>query len=147
MTLYDTIRVMESIAARQPAVNMIVENNAYKLNDIADAKYAVFAFVQDQHSVDPNNSFATFRFSLFYIDRLVSDKSNQTEVQSVGIEVLSNILRGLVKADFEVGEVTFQPFAERFTDECAGVYCDVAIGTELSSVCEYDFDLKNVEIL
>lgn len=46
MTLLETIRTIERVAAAQPAVKMIVENDVFKLNACPDALYGVFAFVQ-----------------------------------------------------------------------------------------------------
>ena len=49
MKLLDVIRIMEVAAGTQPAVNMIVRNDIFRLNTYADARYGVFAWTQGQH--------------------------------------------------------------------------------------------------
>lgn len=142
MTLLEVIRLIERIAGAQPSVNMIVENDVYKLNSIKDAKYGVFAFVQTQHSERLEGDFKDFGFSLFYVDRLIEGKRNQLEVQSVGVETLSNILRSLNDNGLYVESATFQVFNQRFTDECAGVFCNVTISTP-NGLCAETFENDN----
>lgn len=139
MTLLETIRIIESIAIAQPSVNTIVENDVFKLNEHPEAKYGVFAFVQGQHGGSVESDLFTYRFSFFYVDRLTSDKKNQTEVQSVGIETINNIMQRLSDFGVESGSYTLQPFNQRFTDECAGVFCTVDLETIRGSRCAESF--------
>ena len=83
MTLLELIKTMEVVASHQPSINMVVENDIFRLNNKADAKYGVFAFVQGQHSTSIDSSVITYTFTLFYVDRLKNDRSNQIEIQSV----------------------------------------------------------------
>ena len=77
MTLYEIIRRIEATAAKQPAVNMIVENDIFKLNACADARYGVFAWTQGAHTASTESDERRFQFSLFYVDRLTDDGGNQ----------------------------------------------------------------------
>ena len=140
MTLLETIRTMEVIASRQPSIKMIVENDIFRLNAKADARYGVFAFVQGEHSTAINSNEITYAFTLFYVDRLKNDRSNQIEIQSVGIQTLDNILRTLDEAGIyaETG-YSFQVFNQRFVDECAGVMCRVSLSVPLGSPCSDQF--------
>lgn len=142
MTLYDTIELIESFAAAQPSVNMIVENDIFKLNSCPDAKYGVFAFTQGAHSGSIDSDFLNFAFTLFYVDRLTADHSNQIEVQSVGVSTLDNILQLLYNAGVDVADYSFQPFNQRFSDECAGVFCSVTLQVPRNSVCADIYDMK-----
>ena len=121
MTLLDVIRIMEKAAANQPAVGMIVRNDIFRLNGFADARYGVFAWTQQQHAT-VSEDLIRFSFTIFYVDRLTFDQSNQVEVQSVGIEVLGNIIRTMEDAGCFPGTATFTTFNQRFLDECAGVF-------------------------
>lgn len=142
MTLLQTIQAMEMIASQQPSVNMIVENDIFRLNSVSDARYGVFGWTQGQHSSSVGSSVVTYNFSLFYVDRLTSDKSNQIEIQSVGIETLDNIIRMLDDMGiFADSSYSFTTFNQRFLDECAGVFCNVSFTTPLSFVCPEDFGL------
>lgn len=135
MTLLEFIKVMEGVAANQPAVNMIVRDSVLRVNDNPSDRYGAFVWTQGQHSDGMGNDFRTFRFSLFYVDRLLFDQSNRTEIQSTGIEVLGNIIRTLAE-DFDIaGDWSIDTFTQRFTDECAGAWATVSFLVPVSYVC------------
>lgn len=139
MTLLEVIRIVEEVASQQPAINMIVENDVFRLSSKSDARYGVFAFVQGQHSASLDSDFITYTFTFFYVDRLKNDKSNQIEIQSVGIQTLDNIIRQLEESGvYAFREYTFQVFNQRFLDECAGVFCNIDLSVPVSSVCPDD---------
>ena len=142
MTLLETIRLIEEVAAAQPSVKMIVENDVFKLNGCPDALYGVFAFVQGQHTGVTDTDMITYNFSLFYVDRLKADKSNLLEVQSVGVQTLTNILHCLDERGVYCDSYTMQVFNQRFTDECAGVFCNVALQV-LDTPCGEEFTTDN----
>lgn len=136
MTLLEVIRTIEDAAARQPSVSMIVENDVFRLNSYADARYGVFAWVQGRHRVDSlTPDFIRYSFTFFYVDRLRNDIGNQVEVQSVGIETIQNVLRVLRDAGLDPETYEFQAFNQRFADECAGVFCSVVLLTDTGSEC------------
>lgn len=140
MTLSDTIRLIETVAAGQPSIHSIVRNDIFRLNALPDAKYGVFGWTQGQHSTSIDANLYTFRFTFFYIDRLTEDLGNQVEVQSVGISTLENVLRMLdAKGVFTFGDWTFTTFNQRFQDECAGVFCSVALQVPVVTVCYEDY--------
>lgn len=131
---------MEVVASHQPSVNMIVENDVFRLNNKSDALYGVFAFLQGQHTTSPDSDFINYAFTLFYVDRLKNDKSNQIEIQSTGIQTLDNIIRELDNLGiFTEQTYSFQVFNQRFLDECAGVFCNVTLSVPLGSICPEEF--------
>lgn len=141
MTLLETIKTMEVVASHQPSVNMIVENDVFRLNKVADARYGVFAFVQREHSTSIDSNLITYAFSLFYVDRLKNDRSNQIEIQSVGIQTLDNIIRQLDDLGISPeSDYSFQVFNQRFLDECAGVFCNVSLSVPVGLVCPETFE-------
>lgn len=144
MTLSDTIKVIERVAGHQPSVNMVVENDIFRLNAKADAKYGVFAWTQGQHTASVSSGVMTFSFTFFYVDRLTADKGNQIEVQSVGIQTLDNIIRCLYDLGIYASEYSFQTFNQRFLDECAGVFTNVDLEVPVGSACPETFaDFNN----
>lgn len=134
MTLFQLIQAIEGVARLQPSVKMIVQHDVFRLNSAPSQKYGVFAWLQNQHSVQVGGM-QSFNFTFFYVDRLTADKSNATEVQSTGVETLGNILRTLDAMDIAVESYTLQPFTQRFTDECAGVFCNVSLSVLPGSLC------------
>ena len=140
MTLLQLIKMLEAVAANQPAVNMVVRENIYKLNSCPSCRYGVFGWTQGQHRASVDSDFTTFAFTLFYVDRLNLDKSNGTEIHSVGVEVLGNILRTLAE-EVGVSEWRITPFTgQKFTDECNGVYATVELTVPASAVCGQTYD-------
>ena len=140
MTLQQVIKAFEVVASQQPSVNMIVQNDIFRLNEKPDARYGVFGWTQGQHSTSAESSMFTYSFTFFYVDRLKHDVSNQIEVQSVGIQTLDNILRKLDDLGIYISSTyNFQTFNQRFVDECAGVYCKVSLQVPVSSMCSESF--------
>ena len=137
MTLSQLIQTIERVASMQPSINMIVQQDVFRINSAPSLKYGVFAWTQGQHS-GSINGMQTYTFSLFYVDRLKEDLSNQIEIQSVGCETIGNILRALDEYDVEVGNYTIQTFNQRFTDECAGVFCNVSLSVMPITRCAED---------
>lgn len=133
MTLLETIRVFERVAAAQPSVNCIVRNDVFRLNTLKDARYGVFAWTQGAHEI--GYDLQAFVFTFFYVDRLTEDKRNETEVQSVGVQTIGNILRTLADAGMYSGDWTAQTFNQRFADECAGVYASVRLEVPADLTC------------
>lgn len=140
------INLFEKVAQQQPSINMIVQQDVFRMNSAPSLKYGVFAWTQGQHS-GSINGMSTFSFTLFYVDRLKEDQSNQIEIQSVGCDTLSNILRLLDEHDVEVGNYTMQTFNQRFTDECAGVFCNVTLSVLPTTSCAEDFSEYEEEFL
>lgn len=147
MNLQQVIKAFEVVASQQPSVNMIVQNDIFRLNSVTDARYGVFGWTQGQHSSSLDSSMFTFSFTFFYVDRLMDDMSNQIEVQSVGIQTLDNILKKLDDLDIYVSSTyTFQTFNQRFLDECAGVFCNVTLQVPVTTMCSEEFkDVINTD--
>lgn len=144
MTLVEVIKVIETIAARQPSVRMIIENDVFRINEKADARYGIFAWTQGQHSTRVESNSVDYSFTFFYVDRLKNDRSNQLEIQSVGTQTLDNIIRTLDDIGIDIDNTyTFQVFNQRFADECAGVYVNVILSVPVTAICpEYFTDFS-----
>lgn len=140
MTLADIISKLEQTALAHPCVNQIVENDAFRLNEMPEAKYGVFAFVQGNHSGQMDNTLATYNFTLFYIDRLNEKADNEIAIQSVGVSTIATILRNMEQY-CEVGQWTATPFRQRFVDQCAGVFVSVAFTAPVEWNCEDNYQI------
>lgn len=145
MTLLQVIKAVELVASKQPTIASIVRNDVFRLNSIPDAKYGVFAWLQGEHRTDLEADLQNFSFTFFYVDRLTEDKGNEIEIQSVGMETLENILEVLAGAGIVAGEHTFRTFNERFSDECAGVYCTCTLEVPKGTICADSFADFNID--
>lgn len=143
MNLLQTIRLIERSAALQPGVRTIVRNDIYRLNACPDVDYGVFAWLQSEHTSEDGSSIISYNFTFFYADRLTTDKANELEVQSQGIETLENILRSLPALGLYPAGYSFRAFNERFSDECAGVYCTVTLDAGKDTLCATAYESLN----
>ena len=136
MTLADVINRINAVAASQPQVGEVIEADVYRLNARKDVRYGVFAWVQGIHRGSITSDTTAWSFTLVYIDRLTADKSNEKEVQSVGAQVLRNVLMTLYAEGIIPGDYTLQAFTQRFSDECAGMMCNVTLTALNDDQCE-----------
>ena len=140
MTLQQVIKAFEIVASAQPSVNMIVQNDIFRLNSLSDVRYGVFGWTQGQHTSSIDSSLFAYSFTFFYVDKLKDDRSNEVEVQSVGIQTLNNILRKLDESGVFVSSTySFQTFNQRFLDECAGVFCSVTLQVPVIDTCSESY--------
>lgn len=140
MTLNEIIDIIKKIGLSQPNVNSSSEGSIYEiLNANPSIDYANFHITQNKHT--SNNQFITYNFIFFYTDRLMEGNTNKVAIQSIGIEVLSNVMRTLQAyyEDIDISNTDFQPFTERFSDNCAGVFSNVAIEIPIEYTCEETF--------
>lgn len=122
MTLQTIIDTLKAIGLTQPNVRTATEGDIYRaLDGNPSVKYGVFHLSQTTHHERENTD--VYGFNLFYVDRLEDDTANRTQIQSIGKSVIGNIVSTFCdRMDGEHSEITYTPFTERFTDECAGVY-------------------------
>lgn len=134
MTLNYLVEQIKKIALLQPNVNTATEGDVYDvLNGNPSVKYGVIHLTQTTHRTQEDQDI--YGFNIFYIDRLLGDNSNKLQIQSIGKELIYNILKSLDETfDTETSSITFQPFTEKFNDLCAGVYASVNV----SSFIDYD---------
>lgn len=135
MDLFDTIKTIEGLAAKEPPVASICRGDVYLLNTAKDARYGVFAWTQGSHRLTADGSGLRLAFYLYYIDRLTEGGTNTLEVQSVGVEVLRDIIAGMEALGIANEGATIRTFTERFADECAGAYADVTFEVPAAYIC------------
>ena len=134
MKLLDFITKLNSCAAKVPNMGHICGGNIYELNEYQNVKYPAFCATQGQHSQE--GDWRYYNFTLFYVDRLVSNKRNAVEIQSEAIDVLSNIINEIEYYGIEInGSVLYDVFTERFESECAGAFCTVTFAVMKDDVC------------
>ena len=137
--LITLVKAIEKIGKAMPNCNTTVLSNIYQLNELPDIKYSVFCITQEQHRQD--DEYFYFNFVLYYVDRLLNDKSNQLEIQSTGIQFLSTVLGKIEDLGLILNtdwQTTYQSFTQRFADECAGVFARVQIQVPIDCSVPYD---------
>ena len=140
MTLYETIDLLKKIALKHPNIGSASEGNIYEyMNANPSVKYGVFFITQGTHSQD--EMFNHFEFTLFYVDRLVDNmEENRLQIQSIGKEILSNILTFFCEEfDAECENISFQPFTQKFVDETCGIYSTITIDVPKDVICPEEY--------
>lgn len=137
MTYQQVVKSLETIALNQHNVRYAGYGSLYEdLNSTPNIKYDVFYITPNQYTLE--GDFNRFSFNLFYISRLEDvDGDNMLQVQSIGKEILDNIVRVFCETfDAETyGSIYYQPFTQRFADECAGIYMTVTLVVPVDSTC------------
>ena len=139
MTFAQFVERLKAVALSQPSVRTVVENDVFRLNAQPSVEYGVFAFTQGQHNANLDTGVTTYTMTLFYVDRLTEDASNEVEVQSVGMDTLRNIIATLAD-EFGITAWTINTFNQRFTDLCAGAFATVAVSIPFDYNCAPDYD-------
>lgn len=137
MTLRDIIRMIEGTAMSRPEIGTIIRQDVFHLNELPDARYGVFAWQQGVHNDRNDGGEISYRFTLFYVDRLAEGRRNEIEVQSAALVSLGGILRTLSE-DGALGLADgwmFTTFAQRFSDLCAGAYAEVTVTASPDALC------------
>lgn len=139
MTIRQLIEKIKEISLTKPNINYVGVGNVYDLNTTPDAEYSVVYITQGTSSV--YETYTTHSLTLFYIDRLTDNFDNRLEIQSNGVKELTNIINTLVNVeDVEVSyPLTFTYFNQRFADDCAGVFTQIALSVDNDfGTCDYE---------
>lgn len=126
-----TLQMLTSTIARYGIANKIINysaagSNIYEINGMSiDAYPILFCSPTGTHSVERDTT--TFQITLYYLDRLLDDSSNEMSILSTAVEALKNIIWGIAALDgivdvsdtLDIRNVTE---TEVFNDRLAGAY-------------------------
>lgn len=132
--------ILKQIALTQPNVKSATDGSIYDvMNATNSVKYDVVHLSQTKHITDEETD--TYGFNIFYVSRLEDSlEDNRLQIQSIGKEVLDNILRTFCENwNIDYPEIIFYPFTQKFADLCAGVYCKVEIEIPKELICADDY--------
>lgn len=135
--LYNLIKNIKSLAKSEPNIRFAEEGDVYVLNNQQDIDYPAFVLTQGEHSGNFDDETQTFGFSLFAVDRLVSDQSNKVDVQNWAINFIERLIDkiescglGQINSDYRI-----ETFTERFNSLCAGAFVQLNIQVN-SEICD-----------
>jgi len=126
MTLQDFVNNIQAYSLKHKFVGEFKEGDVFEFMNEGEKKYA--SVVLTINNIRTNNTETILNCYLYYIDRLLEDESNRLEIWSVGADTLQKIITRAGYNNFDImtsGNVTFQPFKEKFQDLCAGVYANI----------------------
>ena len=145
MTLYELIENIKNLGKSEPNVSFVTQGDIYELNHQQDIDYPAFVVTQGTHFGSAENGVENYRLTLFLVDRLTSDKSNELDVQSWADTGLKNIISRIEEHNLGViqGQYTVQTFTEKFDSLCAGAYVSLNIQVQVleCNCCENKINL------
>lgn len=136
MRYFELLNRLKNISTTHVLVHEYGEGDIYEYLNSGEHKYpCVFLTVS---SIKSSVTGTSYNFTLFYTDRLVDNSDNKVSVQSTGINVLQQIINRLLQEYpmCEASNIDYTPFTEKFTDMCAGVFCDVVIDNPLENTTD-----------
>lgn len=140
MTLQALLNIIGSIGIEDKLINFAgAGGSIYEINDLTIRDYPIlYVSPTGTHRVEEN--FTSYQLTIFYIDRLLEDNSNGTNIHSTGVEVLKNIIRKVATLDGVIGvsdEYTINLFSEteRMKDRCNGAYATLEITVLNDYIC------------
>lgn len=134
MTLKHLITAISELAIREKLINFSAAGNSiYQLNGMNIDSYPVlFCSPTGRHLVREATTY--YEITLFYIDRLTEDYSNELDVYSSSVEGLKNLilkinsLGGVLSVESNYNITNFQE-TERMNDRLGGAYATIRILT------------------
>ena len=144
MTLEFLLNELCNLGIRHNLVNYAAAGGSiYTLNSetIQDYPYFFFSPTED---IRIEKNFTTYGISVFYVDRLIGDNMNDTQVYSNGTLAIQNLMRQVKAMDGVVGvdDYNIRVFSEteKMADKVNGAYARVNITTLNSYNCSIYFD-------
>ena len=145
MTLEATQYLITDLALKRNLVNCAMSGpSVYAINPEEIREYPlIFVSPVGTHTIKENTT--RYSFTIFFMDRLLEDSSNEETIGSVGLETLRNLKLQLSKIEVITDiqeEVDIRLFTEteRMADRVAGAYMTIWIETLNPSTCPSFFD-------
>lgn len=131
MTLELLTNILCEFALKRNLVNYSAAGpSIYALNPQQIENYPVM-FLSPTETINVGRNTTDFGFTFYYIDRLLEDAANETQIFSMGAETLINFLRQIRDFEWavEVSNPSIQLFtnSEKMQDRVAGAYTRVTI--------------------
>lgn len=126
---FTLIKVIEEISLSNPFVNNFY-NSSTKINSTNDIDYAAIVVIPQSIDIDSNTGVNTFNLQVVYADRNKTDRDDTLDIQSIGIDTISEIFLSLKNYGVRVDSINFTSiFKERFADNCSGCIAAVSLRT------------------
>lgn len=141
MTQLDLANLICKKAIGSRFFNWMAEGDIYDINDktIKDYPAGLVTFTGPHTDT---GTLMRYRLSIFYIDRLTNDDSNSSQIYSLGIEVMKNLVNDLrhdeniLKVSDEIQYIPFSGVeAQILSDRCCGVFCTLDITVRNTTTC------------
>ena len=111
----------------------------YSINSLTIKNYPLF-FLSPTKTHTAKKNTTTFHLTGFYLDRMMSDQSNDIDIMSAGVEFLKNLILKIQKIDGVISvssdnQCTVYTETEAFDDLCGGCYIEFDVVVKNDTVC------------
>lgn len=127
MTLQNLIDTIARFGIQNKIINCSMAGSSiYDINgETIDGYPLLFASPTGTHTIERDTT--TFQITLYYLDRLLQDRSNEMNALSTAVEALKNIVWGIANLDgivdvSETLDIRNVTETEVFNDRLAGAY-------------------------
>lgn len=140
MTLQSLVTAISELAKQQRVINFSAAGtDIYSLNTQTIKDYpCLYVSPTGQHSVKIDTT--RYTLTLFFLERLLNDSSNEIDILSVSIEELKNLIfqireiPGVVDVNTDY-RITNWTDTENFNDKLAGSYATIEVEAVNESIC------------
>lgn len=140
MTLERLLLEIGQVGIKDKLINFSCGGSSiFEINSLTIKEYPIlYISPTGNHNVTEN--YTEFELTLYYIDRLLEDSSNDVNIHSVGIEALKNIINKIKRIDGVLdvsNEYTIILFKETegMSDRCSGAYAQVRVTVQNGNNC------------
>lgn len=143
MTLEYLIQVLCDLAIKHNLVNWASAGpSVYGLNPVEIKDYPLF-FISPTERIEVRKNTTQYGLTIYYIDRLLEDNSNEIQIYSVAADSITNFLRQIRELDsvVEASDPSIRLFtqSEKMQDRVAGGYTTVNITVLNNNNCPVYF--------
>lgn len=140
MTLQTLCTAIADLAKAQEIINSSAAGtDIYSINGQTVRDYPMlYISPTGYHQVKENTT--RFQLTLYYLERLLNDSSNEMDILSVSIEQLKNLIRGIKKIEGVVSvddeyQIVNWTDTENFNDRLAGAYATIVVEVVNEYIC------------
>lgn len=143
MTLQSLLYAISEYCITRKIINYSAAGASIYEIGVKDIKDYPILFTSPSGSHTANRNTTTYSITLYYIDRLLTDSSNDIDILSTAIEQLKSIIAGIetfedvisVSDEYRINNFTD---TETFNDRCAGAYATIEITIINDELCVLD---------
>lgn len=139
MELIDVVNEIVKISKQHRFVNAVYVGDIYENMNTVDVKYPNINLTINNIGEDLELGVRSYSLTMFYTDLQTSNSECVLPIQSVGVKVLGDICRKIDETvDWNVENLTFTIFTEKFKDLCSGCYVEFTLNVPIDAYCSDD---------
>lgn len=143
---FNFVETIKRLSMNHGIVNETGEGDIYLHLNSGTHKYpCVFLTVQN---ITKRNDTLNVNGTLFYVDKMLDNSANKTEIQSNAITILSQVIDKISEDSvYEMNAGTYTPFEEKFSDLCAGAFVSFTCTFPDEIVCsDSEYKIKTITL-